>query len=64
MFWDQKAEIIQRDELEALQLKRLQSTVRRVARKVPFYQQKLADCGVQPRDIRSLADLRRLPFTT
>jgi phenylacetate-CoA ligase len=63
-FWDQKAEIIQRDELEALQLKRLQSTVRRVARKVPFYQQKLADCGVQPRDIRSLADLRRLPFTT
>ena len=38
--------------------------MRRVARKVPLYQQKLADCGVKPRDIQSLADVRRLPFTT
>ncbi len=63
-YWDQKTETIESAALEALQLKRLQAIVRRVARKVPFYQRKLADCGVQPRDIRSLADLRRLPFTT
>ncbi len=63
-FWDQKTETIKRDELEALQLKRLQATVRRVAHKVPLYQRKLADGGVKPRDIQSLADVRRLPFTT
>ncbi|HTS19530.1 MAG TPA: phenylacetate--CoA ligase [Verrucomicrobiae bacterium] len=64
MFWDQQTEAIKRNELEALQLKRLQAVVRRVARKVPFYQRKLADTGTRPVDIRSLADVRRLPFTT
>jgi phenylacetate-CoA ligase len=49
MFWDQKTETIDRAALEALQLKRLQATVRRVARKVPLYRQKLADGGVKPR---------------
>lgn len=64
MFWDQKSETINRDALEALQLKRLQATVRRVARKVPVYRQKLADGGVKPRHVQTLADVRRLPFTT
>ena len=64
MFWDQKTETIERAALEALQLKRLQATVRRVARKVRLYQRKLADGGVKPRQVQSLADLRRLPFTT
>ena len=64
IFWDQKTETIERAALEALQLKRLQATVRRVARKVPLYQQKLAGSGVKPRQVQSLADLRRLPFTT
>jgi phenylacetate-CoA ligase len=64
MFWDQKIETVDRTALEALQLKRLQATVRRVARKVPLYRQKLADGGVKPRHVQSLADLRRLPFTT
>ncbi|HVM60034.1 MAG TPA: phenylacetate--CoA ligase [Verrucomicrobiae bacterium] len=64
LYWDQKAETINRAELEALQLKRLQSTLRRVVRNVPFYQKKLAEGGVTPRHIQSLADARRLPFTT
>ncbi|HUJ72048.1 MAG TPA: phenylacetate--CoA ligase, partial [Verrucomicrobiae bacterium] len=64
MFWDEKAETIERGALVALQLTRLQATVRRVARKVPRYHQKFAESRVRPRDIRSLADLRRLPFTT
>jgi phenylacetate-CoA ligase len=50
--------------LERLQLQRLQETVRRVAAHVPFYQQKFAEWGVKPGEIRSLADLHRLPFTT
>jgi phenylacetate-CoA ligase len=64
MFWDQKTETIERTALEALQLKRLQATVRRVARNVPLYRQKFADSGVKPSHIQSLTDLRRLPFTT
>ena len=64
MFRDQAIETIRRSELERLQLKRLQDTVRCVAERVPFYQQKFAELGVKPEDIRSLADLRRLPFTS
>ena len=64
MFRDQAIETIRRSELEQLQLQRLQETVRRVAARVPFYRQKFAELGVKPEDIRSLADLRRLPFTT
>ena len=64
MFWDKTIETMERNALEALQLKRLQTTVRRVTRHVPLYRQKLADCGVKPSQIQSLADARRLPFTT
>ncbi len=49
--------------LERLQLHRLQETVRRVAAQVPFYRHKFAELHFQPDDIRSLDDLRRLPFT-
>lgn len=64
MFWDQPAETLPRPALEQLQLARLRDTVQRVAQRVPFYQQKLAECGVKPTDIKSLADAPRLPFTT
>jgi phenylacetate-CoA ligase len=64
MFRDQKIETLARPALEQLQLQRLQKTVRRVAAHVPFYREKFAELGVKPRDIHSLDDLRRLPFTT
>jgi phenylacetate-CoA ligase len=64
MFWDQQCETLDRDMLERLQLHRLQATIHRVATHVPFYRQKFADLHFKPDDIRSLADLRRLPFTT
>ena len=64
MFWDQETETLSRPTLEQLQLKRLQDTVGRVAQRVPFYRDKFAESGVAPGDIKSLADARRLPFTT
>ena len=64
MFRDQKSETLDRAALEQLQLQRLQDTVRRVGAHVPFYRQKFAELGLRPDDIHSLADLRRLPFTT
>lgn len=64
MFWDKESETLPRPDLENLQLARLQETVTRVAGRVPFYQKRFADAGVQPSDIKSLDDVRRLPFTT
>jgi phenylacetate-CoA ligase len=63
-FWDREAETLPRANLEQLQLKRLQETVQRLAQRVPFYQKQLARLSVKPEDIQTLADARRLPFTT
>ncbi len=58
------AERMSRDELEALQLTRLQETVRHAYENVKHYRQKLDDAGVHPDDIRVLEDIGRIPFTT
>ena len=52
-----------RAELTQLQLERLRALLERAAR-VPLHRQRLAAAGLGPGDIRSLDDLRRLPFTT
>lgn len=59
-----KYETIGPEELKTLQLRRLQDTVMRVYYRVPFYRKKMDDLGVTPDDIKSLDDIRRLPFTT
>ncbi len=53
-----------RESLEQLQLERLQSTLYRVGTHVPFYRKKFNELKVNFEDIKSLEDLRRLPFTT
>jgi phenylacetate-CoA ligase len=63
MIWNPKYETMPRKELEELQLERLKSQVARVYDKVPFYRQKFMERGINPSSIRSLADLKRLPFT-
>ncbi|GAA1796958.1 phenylacetate--CoA ligase [Agromyces neolithicus] len=57
-------ERMSRAELEALQLERLQHTVRHAYENVPLYTTKFDDAGVHPSDIRSLDDIAKLPFTT
>ena len=57
-------ESMEREKLEELQLERLRATVDRLYRKVPFYRKKLDEVGFKPGDVKSLDDLRRLPFTT
>lgn len=64
MYWDEATETMPREQLEALQVRRLSALVGRVAAAVPFYRERLGARGVHPSDVRSLADLRRLPFTT
>jgi phenylacetate-CoA ligase len=64
MIWDEELETLPREALEALQLKRLVATAERVYATVPFYKRKFDESGMKPSDIKSLRDLRRLPFTT
>ena len=63
MIWS-KEETLSRAEMESLQLARLQETVERVYEKVPYYRQKMQEKGIAPQDIKTLADLQKLPFTT
>ena len=46
------------------QLELLQSTLNRVYERVPFYRQLMDKQGLRPEDIKSLDDIRKLPFTT
>ncbi|GAA1729562.1 phenylacetate--CoA ligase PaaK [Microbacterium paludicola] len=57
-------EAMDRAALEALQLERLQWTVRHAYDNVPLYRTKFEAAGIVPDDIRSLADVEKLPFTT
>ena len=56
-------ETLPKAEMEDIQLARLQETVRNVYEKVPFYRDKFDQAAIQPSDIQTLADLKRLPFT-
>jgi phenylacetate-CoA ligase len=63
MLYDVSQETLPRDELEALQLRRLRQLVDKVYYNVPFYRKKFEELGVRPEHIRTLADVRHLPFT-
>lgn len=63
MIWS-KEETLSREEIEKIQLERLQETVNRVYERVPAYRKKMDDMGVKPSDIKELKDLSRLPFVT
>ncbi len=62
--WDPLYECMPREDLEQLQLERLQATVNRVYKSVTCYKKKFDEAGILPEDIRSLDDLAKLPFTT
>ncbi len=63
-YWQPEEECMDREELEQLQLERLEATLSRVHRNVPFYGKRFDELGFDPDELRSAADLRRLPFTT
>lgn len=63
MYWQKELECMARPELSALQLSRLQSTLKRVATNVPFYRNRFHEMGLDPEKITSLDDLRDYPFT-
>jgi phenylacetate-CoA ligase len=64
MSWQPDREEMDRAEIDQLQLERLEATLNRVQRSVPFYRKRFAEAGFEAEGLRSLADLRKLPFTT
>jgi phenylacetate-CoA ligase len=64
MYWEPDYETMGREELEQLQLERLQSTLHRVYLNVPFYRKKFDELDIDPDGFASLQDLGKLPFTT
>jgi len=64
MIFNMEYETMPREALESIQLRRLQTTVERVYANVPFYRDIFTKAGISPSDIRSLDDLKRLPYTT
>ncbi|MCL6446774.1 MAG: phenylacetate--CoA ligase [Armatimonadetes bacterium] len=52
------------DEMYSIQEKGLKWTVRHAYANCPFYRRKMDEAGVTPEDIKTLADITRLPFTT
>ena len=63
-YYNEEFETLPRPALEALQLKRLQGALERVYAHVPFYRDAFDTAGISPDNVKSLADLPRLPFTT
>ena len=61
--WNAEYECMTRDELRELQFKRLQMTLRWVYENVPFHRERWSAMKLKPSDIRSLDDIRKLPFT-
>ena len=64
MIYNEEFETLPREVLDTLQLKRLKQVVERVYHTVGFYRKKYEEAGVSPDDVKSLNDLKKLPFTT
>ncbi len=62
-YFEPELETMSRDQLEALQLERLQKTVRHCMNS-EFYRERFKELGITPDDIRTLDDVKKLPFTT
>ena len=62
--WNPACECLPKKDLDALQLERLKQVVQTAWDQVPYYRAKMAAAGVKPGDVRTLADLAKLPFTT
>ena len=62
-FFHKTLETLPRARLEKLQLRRLRATVKCAFEAVPLHRERMQAAGIAPRDVRSLHDVRALPFT-
>lgn len=64
MIWNEEREACALDERRNRQSENLALLAHRVYERVPFYRKKFDEAGVKPKDIRSIDDIAKLPFTT
>lgn len=64
MIYSREYETMLREDLEQLQVERLQMTLNQIYRNVSFYRNLYNDKGIEISDIKSLDDLKTLPFTS
>ena len=62
-YYEPQFECASRDEMRAVQSKRLAEMAERCYNNIPFYRRKFDEMGLKPGDIRSIDDLQKLPFT-
>jgi phenylacetate-CoA ligase len=62
MIWNEKYECMPRKDLNELQLSRLKAIVYKVYDRVPFYRESFDKAGFKPDNLKSMDDLRRIPF--
>jgi phenylacetate-CoA ligase len=62
--WRPELETLGRQEFEKRQLKLFRKRMKYVIEKSPFYRRKFNEAGVAPNDIKSIEDVRKVPFTT
>ena len=62
--FNSKTETMPRKKIQELQLKRLKKSVHLVYENVPHYKKRFKEQGIKPEDIKTLEDVRKLPFTT
>jgi phenylacetate-CoA ligase len=63
-YWNPKNETLPREQLQALQLAKLQRTARWAYAQSPFHQRRFEAAGFHPDQLKSLDDLRRIPYMT
>ena len=59
MIWNKEIECADRETMRALQLEKLQKTVKHEYDNVPAYRKKMDEAGVKPEDIKVLEDIRQ-----
>jgi len=64
MIWNEEKECMSLEDMQELQLKRLQDVVTRAFNEVPYYHKRYSEAEVYPEDIETLDDIEKLPFTT
>jgi phenylacetate-CoA ligase len=64
MIYNEEFETMPREVIKALQVKRLQQVLERVYHTVGFYKKSFDAAKVKPGDIKSINDIKRLPFIT
>ncbi|MFN3921475.1 MAG: phenylacetate--CoA ligase family protein [Caldimicrobium sp.] len=64
MYWNKEMETLPREKLREIQLERLTKIVKYAYERIPFYRQRFDEVGLKPEDIRSLEDIKYIPFTS